>query len=376
LPIWQIYLIIFVLFLLWFVFVELIQNQKKSFLAFAVISVVLLASSFYLYNTSWLVLPVGSLLIVLLLKLLLDILHVLAVNQSERSKVIWLFTKYVWWNVLKKKENSSWNLAEKKEIALMFSDIASFTNISEMLTPNEVITMLNIYFEKANTPLSKTWIQIDKYIWDAIMAFWENVNYTDKIADAVITFQKIHSVINKAIYNKIWKKIEIKTRVGLHFWEAILWDLWDENTKINYTAIGDNVNLASRLEWINKYYWTRTIMSEYFYNKILNKKDFAIRLLDKITVKWKTEPVKIYELMTYRKDELTDELKKYISDFSLWLKAYFDWDFESAKKIFIDISSSYFWKNDNTLKIFIERVEYLLNNKPDTWDWVWRFSTK
>ena len=161
----------------------------------------------------------------------------------------------------------------------------------------------------------------------------------------------------------------------MHYWDAIVWDLWTSE-KLNYTAIGDNVNLASRLEGINKYYWTRVIMSENFYEKILDKNKFAIRLLDKITVKWKSEPVKIYELMLIPLDKITDWLRNYINDFEIWLELYFKWEFFEAKKVWESLLNTEYWKNDPTLKIFLERIDYLLKNKPENWDGVWRFNVK
>jgi len=374
-------LILAIIFFISFMFVNFYKDEKISFIAFLVISLVLIASSWWFFVVYWIVISLGTFLVLLLLKLLLDIFHILVINEEKKKKYSELFSKYVWKNVLKKKEEA-WEkkLGEKKSIALMFSDIAWFTNISEKLTAQEVIDMLNVYFDKATFKLKSTWIYIDKFIGDAIMWFWEDLNKKNKkifddIAEWVLSFQLIHDVIEKAVLNKIWKDIKLKTRIGLHYGDAIVWDLWTSE-KLNYTAIGDSVNLASRLEGINKYYWTRVIMSENFYDKILDKDKFAIRLLDKITVKWKSEPVKIYEMMLIPLDKITDWLRNYINDFEIWLQLYFKWEFFEAKKVWENLLSTEYWKNDPTLKIFLERIDYLLKNKPENWDGVWRFNVK
>jgi len=375
-PVGLVFLLITLLFLLWYIFVILGKNQVKSVIAFVVLSFSLFISYIILFNIKGLIIPVWTILLLFFVKLLLDILHILLIVGIDREKFKRWFSVYVWEKVLKKKEELLWwRLTEKKEIALMFTDIASFTDISEKLTANEVVNMLNIYFKKANFILKETDIYIDKYIWDAIMAFWEdNINF-DLILEKAILFQKNHSNISENIYTAIWKKINLQTRIWLHYGVAVVGEIWND-PKMNYTAIWDNVNLASRLEWINKYYWTNIILSEDFYFKLKRKVDFAIRLLDKITVKWKTKPIKIYNALILSKNQITDEIREYIKLFEIWLSYYFEWNFENAKKAFGELLLTDFWKNDKVLKVFIERVDYLLAHKPWKWDWIWRFKTK
>ncbi len=375
-PLGRSFLIIVMLFVIWYLFVILWRDQLKSFVAFVSLSGAVFIGYIILFNAKWIIIPVWTILFLFFIKLLLDILHILLITGINKEKFKKWFSTYVGQMVLEKKEKL-WEtkMTERKKIALMFTDIASFTNISEKLTAPEVVEMLNTYFEEANFALKWTQIYVDKYIWDAIMAFWENKPNFDLIAKNVIKFQKLHKKIKEIVYDRIWKHIDLKTRIWLHYWEAVVWEVGD-SSKLNYTAIGDNVNLASRLEGINKYYWTRVIMSEDFYNQINQKHKFAIRLLDKITVKWKTQPVKIYELMLFSENEITDEIRKYIKDWQIWLDYYFEGKFDLAKNVFEELLNTEFWKNDKTLKIFLERIDYLLKNPPENWDGVWRFSTK
>ena len=375
-PLWRSFLVIVILFMIWYLFVVLGKDQVKSFVAFISLSLAVFIWYIVLFQVKWIIIPIWTILLLFFIKLLLDTLHILFITGINKEKFKKWFSTYVGKMVLEKKEKL-WEvkMAERKKIVLMFTDIASFTNISESLNASDVVDMLNTYFEEANFCLKWTNIYIDKYIWDAIMAFWENNPNFDLIAKKVIKFQKLHGKFKEIIFNRIWKHIELRTRIWLHYWEAVVWDVGD-SSKLNYTAIWDNVNLASRLEWINKYYWTRVIMSENFYNQLRKKYEFATRLLDKITVKWKTHPVKIYELMLFFEEEITDGLRKYIRQWETWLNYYFEWKFNLSKDVFQELLNTGFWKNDETLKIFFERINYLLKNSPKNWDGVWKFTTK
>jgi len=375
LPIWKSFLILLLIFLISYVAVLIWKDEKISIIVFTVITL-FISNWFYLLFLNGVVLPMWTMLTMVFLKIILDVFHILSVNEERKRFFRQLFDKYVWSKVRREKEQNKWKSAQKKEVAIFFSDIDSFTNISEQLTAQEVVDMLNIYFEIAWKPISLAKWYVDKYIWDAIMAFWDDLPNTDLVLKSVLIFQKSHLQIIKKIEENLWKKIIITTRVWLHYWNAVVWDVWDINNKISYTVIWDSVNLASRLEWINKYYWTRVIMSEKFYNKLLNKDNFAIRLIDKITVKWKTKPVKIYQLMLYYTNEITDEIKKYILIFEKWLDLYFKWDFQSAKDIFEKLLMYKKWQADSVLKVFIDRINYLLKYPPKNWDGVWKFKTK
>ena len=371
------FVILLILFITWYLFVNFFKSESLSIIVFFVLLWLIYVSSIYILENNWILIPIGSLTIILTIKLFFDILNILLINEKRKELLNKLFNKYVWEKVLKKTdENKWWKIAEKKEIALMFSDIASFTNISEKLTAEEVIQMLNLYFEQTNKPIIKSHWFIDKYVWDAIMAFWENMESSDDILKAIIQIQKNHPKIMENVQNKLWKEIDIYTRIWLHYGEAIVWDVWDVNNKISYTAIGDNVNLASRLEWINKYYGTNIMLSETFYDKIEKKENFAIRLVDKITVKWKTEPINIYHTMPYYDFEITEELKDYLNKFEKWLDLYFKWEFEKSKDKFLELTIFKIWKEDPVLTMILKRLEYLIENKPKNWDWVWRFTTK
>jgi len=370
------FIILVSIFIISYIFVIAFKDEKLSIITFLSLILFLFVSFYYLFVSEWILIPLWTIIVIFFIKLLIDILNILFINQDRKEFVTNLFNKYIWDKVLTKKENTKNNVADKKNIALMFSDIESFTNISEKLNPKEVIDMLNIYFEKTNTPIIRSKWFIDKYVWDAIMAFWEDMEYLDNVIYSIIQIQRIHPKIMADIKDKLWKDINIFTRIWLHYGEAIVWDVWDTKSKISYTAIWDNVNLASRLEWINKYYKTNIMISQNFYEKIQKKEEYAIRLLDKITVKWKTKPIKIYQVMPYYTHEIIHELVSYIKEFEQMVKFYFNWEFTQAKEIIDKLAILNLWKDDKVLNLYSERLKTLIENPPKNWDGVWKFTTK
>ena len=370
------FIILVSIFIISYIFVITFKDEKLSIITFLSLILFLFVSFYYLFVSEWILIPLWTIIVIFFIKLLIDILNILFINQDRKEFVTNLFNKYIWDKVLTKKENTKNNVADKKNIALMFSDIESFTNISEKLNPKEVIDMLNIYFKKTNTPIIRSKWFIDKYVWDAIMAFWEDMEYLDNVIYSIIQIQRIHPKIMADIKDKLWKDINIFTRIWLHYGEAIVWDVWDTKSKISYTAIWDNVNLASRLEWINKYYKTNIMISQNFYEKIQKKEEYAIRLLDKITVKWKTKPIKIYQVMPYYTHEIIHELVSYIKEFEQMVKFYFNWEFTQAKEIIDKLAILNLWKDDKVLNLYSERLKTLIENPPKNWDGVWKFTTK
>ena len=140
--------------------------------------------------------------------------------------------------------------------------------------------------------------------------------------------------------------------------------------RINYTVLGDNVNLASRLEGINKYYGTEIIISANTHDLV--KDDFEFRMLDKITVKGKTQPLFIYELLA-EKGKLNQNLLKIYSAYERGLKFYFDGDWDNCIKY---MSAVRHHVNDKAAQVILERAENFKVNPPEEWSGVYAFDRK
>lgn len=262
---------------------------------------------------------------------------------------------------------------EEKRLTIFFSDIEGFTTISEKFTPEDLVKFLREYLSAMSSIIMDERGFIDKYEWDAIMAlwwvFWSQEWVTSRFAcESALQQQEMLKIMNIQWERKGFS--EIKARIWIHVWNAITWNIWVEGRKMEYTALWDNINLASRLEWVNKFYWTYICVSEDVVNE--TKEYFSFRYLDKIRVKWKEQPIVIYELL-WRKGCLLEKKKSTILKFTQWIKLYLSKDFEEAVKVFNVCMQEW----DIPSITYYERSKIFLDKAPDNnWDWVWNHDEK
>ncbi len=262
---------------------------------------------------------------------------------------------------------------ENKQITTFFSDIAGFTTLSEKLSPEELVKFLRLYLsEMSNIIIDYKWF-INKYEWDAIMALWWVFGKVEKFwvlhaCEAALLQQKRLSELND-MWKSQWHDT-FEVRMWIHTWNAIIGNIGAEGRKMEFTALGDTVNLWSRLEWVNKYYGTYICISEQVYEEV--HEYFECRFLDKIRVKWKNNALKIYELVWY-KNMVWDFKKQLIVEFEQALESYFARDFLSAQKLFQKLSQL----GDAPSKIYMDRCEMFLKAPPEnTWNGVWTMTDK
>jgi adenylate cyclase len=257
---------------------------------------------------------------------------------------------------------------EEREISVMFADIRGFTTLSEKLNSEEIVYILN----RLNDPLTEVILKneglLDKYIGDAIMALFNTPidieNHADKCCLSALEMVKKLHVVNEQF--KAENLPEVDIGIGINSGNATVGNMGSK-IRFDYTAIGDTVNLASRLEGLNKTYKSRIIISEFTLEKL--KGDFLSRQLDKVRVKGKHIPIKIFELL--ENTETNQNLKK---DYEEALKMYFDKEFKIALKKFEDIYKTY---DDKTSEIFIKRCNTYIEAPPENkWDGVFTFKTK
>jgi adenylate cyclase len=185
---------------------------------------------------------------------------------------------------------------QKKELTVMFTDIANFATTVESMPSDQLTEMLSVYFEALSMIIKKQHGTIDKYIGDAIMAFW-GAPVSDEYHTRHACFAALYCKKKVAELNAKWRSqgaAVFPTRFGLNTGNIIIGNMGSSD-RMNYTIIGDNVNLAARLETTNKIYGTDIIVSQYVYEKVAD--EFLFRPIDIVTVKGKTQPTQIYELM-------------------------------------------------------------------------------
>lgn len=185
---------------------------------------------------------------------------------------------------------------ENRKLAILFSDIQNFTTISEKMQPSDLVAHLCNYFELTSAIIVQERGTIDKYIGDAIMAFWgAPLPEKDPAIHAGLAALSLKKQIT--IQNEQWikeNKPALVTRIGLHFSEVVVGNI-GSTERLNYTAIGDGINIASRLEEINKSYGTYIMVSDIFYE--MTKHYFSYRKVDDVILKGKTTSMVIYELL-------------------------------------------------------------------------------
>jgi len=220
-------------------------------------------------------------------------------EQKEKKYIRQTFSKFVSKSVVDEllKDPSKIKLGgDKKILTVLFSDIRGFTSISERLTPEELVEHLNIYLQSMTDIILKYYGTLDKYIGDAVMAFWgAPVEMDDHALKACKTSIEMMEALKEM--NKKWEsenKPVLAIGIGINTGDMIVGNMGSA-ARMDYTLMGDNVNLGSRLEGTNKFYKTGIIISEFTYQYV--KDDVIVRELDLIRVKGKALPVKIYELM-------------------------------------------------------------------------------
>lgn len=299
-------------------------------------------------------------------------------EEKEKKKIKNAFQHYLNPSVISELMQDPENLklgGQKRELTVFFSDVRGFTTISETLSPEALTDLLNEYF----TPMTNIIMQssgcLDKYMGDAIMAFWgAPVHLADHADKAVISSLKMLDALD--ILRQKWKERNlpmIDIGIGINTGMMCVGNMGGDQ-RFDYTVLGDAVNLGSRLEGINKQYGTRIIISEFTKAKLVNPALFDIRELDDIQVKGKTEPVKIFEILRVA-PKYKSKAAELIGLFEEGLKWYRSqaWD-EAMAKFSQALRLA---PNDGPSVEFMDRCEYLMEHPPEpNWNGVWIMKTK
>jgi adenylate cyclase len=293
-----------------------------------------------------------------------------SVAHKRAARVTHLFGRYVSKSVVSELVQDDVNVHFKgtqKELTILFSDLRNFTELSEKLSPQQISVLMNTYFGTMIPLVFKHKGTLDKLVGDMIMAFFgaplpvpdhpaAAVRCALDMEQALGILRKNHSVKGA---DQLW------SGMGINTGQVIVGNLGSEDF-IDYTVIGDAVNVASRLEGLNKVYGTRIIISEFTRNQLGNQ--FLVRKLDKVRLKGKQEPVIIYELMGEWSGADPFE-KDWVARFESGLEAYQSADFEKARMIFKECLADF--PDDNPAKLYLERIDILRETPPGKdWDGV------
>ncbi len=256
---------------------------------------------------------------------------------------------------------------------VLFSDVRNFTGISEELGAQATISLLNEYFTAMVEVIQKQGGMLDKFIGDAIMAvFGLPVAHEDDEDRAVRAAIGMITELRRFNADRVANgKKPIDIGIGLNTDIVVSGNLGSPK-RMDYTIIGDGVNLASRLESACKQYSTHILMSENTFKKLQGI--YRVREVDHVIVKGKHEPAAIYEVLDYHTDEtfpnLMDAVNQFKSALSCYRKGSWDKAAEGFRKA-LELNP-----NDALPKMYIERCEILKANPPDDWNGVWVLKTK
>jgi adenylate cyclase len=296
-------------------------------------------------------------------------------EEREKKKIRGAFQYYLTASVITEilKDPSKLKLGgDRKNLTVMFSDIRGFTTISEKLTPEELVSLLNEYLTVMTDIVFKYEGLLDKYIGDAIMAVFgaplEQPDHALRCCRTALEMMAELKVLQERWAREGRPYVDIG--VGINSGDMVVGNM-GSNMRFDYTVMGDNVNLSSRLEGINKEYGTHIILSEYTYAVV--KEEMFCREIDSVRVKGKKLPVRIYELICAQKDAAKHE--EYVRRFHEGLERYKQarWDESiAAFRSVLDLRP-----DDPPASLYIQRCHDLKEHPPEgEWDGVFTMTKK
>lgn len=297
----------------------------------------------------------------------------------SRERIKDTFGKFVDPRIVTRLIGSGADQAERRTLTIFFSDIKDFSGISEQLTAGTVVNLLNSYFGSVADVIHAHRGFIDKYIGDAVMAFWISPfsagdDHASDACLAALAQQEALAMLRAQLPEITGMRRnppKLAIRMGIATGEAVVGTIGSDSAR-SYTVIGDTVNLASRLEAVNKLYGSSIILSEETFR--LAQHTIEARELDVITVAGKTEPVRIFEAMG-RVGELSPARNELRDMFAKGPAAYRAKDWDEAQRCFESCLLND--ADDGPSRLFIDRVGQLRGNPPAAdWDGVWHFYEK
>jgi len=351
----------------------LLSALRASVVALLVLLFVLGVNfAFWQYNY---VLPVAAGLLLVFSLYAVNMSWGYFVESRSKRQFTELFGQYVPPELVDEmaKNPEGYSMAGRKaELTVLFSDIRGFTTISEGLQPDQLATLMNEYLGAMTQVVRRQRGTLDKYIGDAIMAFWgapmDDAAHERHAVLTALEMQKELKVLNKTLIAKGWP--ELKIGVGVNTGPMTVGDMGSPVRK-SYTVMGDAVNLGSRLEGITKQYGVGIIAGETTREKL--KSSFVFRELDRVRVKGKAEPIGIYEPVGVEGE--VD--KSVLEEIKLWnqaLRHYRAQEWDQAEVALLNLSRM---APHYLYELYTKRIETYRKQPPgENWDGVTTFETK
>lgn len=349
----------------------LVSTLTMLFLALGV-----LAMNVIVFHTGHLVLPLASGLVMILVLYVLNMAYGFFVEARGMRQITGLFGQYVPPELVEEmaKNPERFNMTPRAEqLSVLFSDVRGFTTISESLSPEDLAVYINEYLTTMSLVIRERHRgTLDKYIGDAIMAFWgapvADPDHAKNAVLAALGMQSEAQALNEKFKAKGWPTFKIGIGVN-----SGVMRVGDMGSKIRraYTVMGDAVNIASRLEGITKQYGADIIIGEGTKHRVSG---FVCREIDRVRVKGKDEPVAIYEPLGLEGE--VDQAK--LDEIKLWnqaLRLYRAQDWDQAELQLMNLRK--IAPEGQLYDVFAEHIAHFRANRPGAnWDGAWTFETK
>ncbi|WP_141046404.1 CHASE2 domain-containing protein [Aliarcobacter cryaerophilus] len=366
---------IFVLAFFVFFFVSVTPFLLKPFIFILFFSIYVFFSYQVLFSYGLvlnIIFPLSSIILAFVFSIIIDFFYNIKQEKAIKNKFASKVSKSVMEDILKNIDNNEFS-AKNKEITIFFSDIRGFTQVSEQLKAKELIEYLNAYMEPMSSIIIKNQGTIDKFIGDAIMAYWnaplDVENHADMAVKASLEQLEALNELNRKFEKDKLPTIDIG--IGLNSGEVIVGEM-GSSLRSDYTVIGDAINLGSRVESLCKYYGSKLNITNFTKDKL--KEKYIFRFLDFVRVKGKNQPVEIWQVIG--SGEAKDDLKNELENYHKAIDFYKESKFSDALELFRKLDNLENKTNKNIYKIYIKRCEEFIQTPPKDFDGVYEHTTK
>lgn len=339
----------------------------------SVVTLVLLGN-WWLWHTQYLDLPLSGMLMLVMVLVVLNLAYSFVTENHTRRRLKGIFDQYVPPAHIEQmmEEPDAYHLhGENRELTVLFSDICSFTSISENLSAVELTQLLNHYF----TPVTRTIFDhdgtIDKYVGDLVMAFWgapvTDAEHANKAVAAALALTEVTRSLAPEFQQRGWPVID--AGIGLNSGEMNVGDMGSAYRRA-YTVLGDAVNLGSRLEGLTRFYGVPVLVGERT-RELAD--EFEYQYIDRIQVKGKEKPVDVYAPLG-RLGSLDAAKAEELQVYQQALEQYFAQRWQEADKTFSDLQQRY--PRVRVYQVYQARVQHWLQHPPEQWDGSFRHTSK
>ena len=327
----------------------------------------LIATNFYAWTSAQLVLPIASSVLLVILLFALQMTYGFFVESRGKRQLAHLFGQYVPPELVDEMSMNMEDISldgEMREMSVLFSDVRGFTTISEGLEPKELTDYINAFLTPITKVIHDNRGTIDKYMGDCVMAFWgapldDNQHALHSLNAAIDVVERM-VILRQEFTEKQWP--EIYVGVGVNTGTMNVGNKGSE-FRVDYTVLGDSVNLGSRLEGLTKIYGVDIITSEFTRHEV---PEFEYRELDRVRVKGKDKPVTIYEPLGLL-ENISKADRKLLKQFHIGIKQYRAQNWDAAEREIFGLSQ--LDPDRKIYKIYLDRIMHYRETPPEAnWD--------